>query len=43
MLPFGIDILTFLIFAPIIGGVIVLLLPDNKTLARIVALAIALE
>lgn len=42
MLPFGIDILTFLIFAPIIGGVIVLLLPDNKTLARIVSLAIAL-
>ncbi len=37
----GHDLLTILIFAPILGGVVLLLLPKNKTLARYAALAIS--
>jgi NADH-quinone oxidoreductase subunit M len=37
----GVDLLSFLVFAPAIGALIVLLLPQNKWLARWVALAIA--
>ncbi|HVU11596.1 MAG TPA: NuoM family protein [Phototrophicaceae bacterium] len=42
MTIFGtIDVLSFLVFAPAIGALIVLLLPQNKWLARWVALAFA--
>ncbi len=37
----GIDVLSFLVFAPAFGALVLLLLPQNKTLARWVALAIA--
>lgn len=37
----GIDILTFLILAPTLGGIVLMLMPPNKTVARILALAIA--
>ncbi|MFO7323804.1 MAG: NuoM family protein [Chloroflexota bacterium] len=37
----GLDILTFLIFAPMVGGLIVLLLPRNRPLARWAALAVS--
>lgn len=37
----GFDILSFLVFAPLIAGIIVLLLPKNNTLARVAALAFA--
>lgn len=37
----GIDVLSFLVFAPAFGALIVLLLPQNKWLARWVALAVA--
>jgi NADH-quinone oxidoreductase subunit M len=37
----GIDVLSFLVFAPAFGALAVLLLPQNKTLARWVSLAIA--
>ena len=37
----GVDVLSFLVFAPAIGALIVLLLPQNKWLARWVSLAIA--
>ncbi len=37
----GVDVLSFLVFAPAIGALIVLLLPQNKWLARWTALAMA--
>lgn len=37
----GFDVLSFLVFAPALGALLVLILPPNKMLARIVALAIA--
>lgn len=37
----GIDVLSFLVIAPAVAGVILLLLPQNKALARIVALALS--
>lgn len=39
---FGFNVLTLLIFAPILGGVIVLLLPKNDRIARVAALAISI-
>ncbi len=39
---FGIDPLTVLIFAPALGGLLVLGLPDNKLLARWVSLIVAI-
>ena len=39
---FGFNILTLLIFAPIIGGVILLLLPKNKLIVRWSALGISI-
>ncbi len=37
----GFDVLSFLVFAPAVAALIVLILPPNKWLARIVALALA--
>jgi NADH-quinone oxidoreductase subunit M len=39
---FGLNPLNVLIFAPALGGLLVLLLPNNKTLARWTSLAVAL-
>ena len=39
---FGVDILSFLVIAPVVGAVIMLLLPNQKQVARWAALAISL-
>jgi NADH-quinone oxidoreductase subunit M len=39
---FGIDILSVLIFGPALGGLILMLLPQNKWLARVLSLAFAI-
>ncbi len=39
---FGIDVLSVLIFGPALGGLLVMLLPQNKWVARVTSLAVAL-
>ena len=42
MALFGIDILSILIFGPALGGLLVVLLPQNKWVARVVSLSVSI-